>query len=108
MATLKMATICGHTNTVKAVSDGMETHVTITTSCHKIQSWGTDFVFPMEDMMNIQNKTFEEKGKACPLTPTCFVPTLVMNTVWLENGMISKNLVKKMGGMNIEYLEQDE
>ncbi|WNY25232.1 DUF6951 family protein [Methanolapillus millepedarum] len=105
MATLKMATICGHTNTVTAEAKGMETHVVIETTCPKIKKWGTDFSIPMEDIMDIQNKTLDEKRKACTLTPTCFVPTLVMNTVWMENGMISKSLVKKMGHMDIEYIE---
>jgi hypothetical protein len=38
-----------------------------------------------------------------PLTPTCLVPAAVMNACWLENDMISKNLARKMGKMEIIF-----
>ncbi|MCL2863087.1 MAG: hypothetical protein FWE54_03220 [Methanimicrococcus sp.] len=103
MATLTMDTICGHVNKVTAKSDGKMTHVSIETTCPKIQKWGTEFDLPMEQIMDCRNVTLEEKLKTFPLTPTCFVPALVMNVVWMENGMISKSLVKKKSPVQIEY-----
>ena len=106
MTTLIMDTICGHVNRVTAKKEGMLTHVTIETTCPKIKMWGTDFDIPMEEIMDIRNKTFEEKREKVDMTPTCFVPALVMNAVWMENSMISKNLVKKKNPIRIEYMEE--
>jgi len=105
MATLTMDTICGHVNKVTAKSNGNTTHVSIETTCPKIKNWGTEFDLPMEQIMDNRNDTLEGKLKTFPLTPTCFVPALVMNVVWMENGMISKSLVKKKNPVRIEYDE---
>ena len=98
-----MDTICGHINKVTAKSDGMITHVSIETTCHKIKNWGTEFDIPMDQIMDNRNVTLEGKLKTFALTPTCFVPALVMNVVWMENGMIAKSLVKKKSPIQIEY-----
>ena len=103
MATLTMDTICGHVNKVTAKSEGMVTHVSIETTCPKIKSWGTEFDLPMDQIMTDRNETLEAKLKVMPLTATCFVPVMVMNVVWMENGMIAKSLVKKQNPMKIEY-----
>jgi len=107
MTTLIMDTICGHVNKITAKADGMTTHVTIETTCPKIKSWGTAFDIPMEEIMTLRNKTLEEKREKTELTPTCFVPALVMNAVWMENGMIAKSLVKKKSPIKIEYAETE-
>ena len=103
MVTLTMDTICGHVNKVTAKSNGMTTHVSIETTCPKIKNWGTEFDLPMAQIMDNRNETLESKLKTFPLTPTCFVPALVMNVVWMENGMIAKSLVKKKSPVQIEY-----
>jgi hypothetical protein len=102
MTTLKMETICGHTNTIITHSDGMITHVVIESTCPKINNWGTVFDVPMEHLMDMKDTIFVEKSKKGELTPTCFVPVLIANAVWMENGMIAKSLVKKMSPIKIE------
>jgi hypothetical protein len=103
MATLIMDTICGHVNKITAVGGGKTTHVSIETTCPKIKNWGTEFDFPMDQLMSLHNEVLDSKSEASPLTPTCFVPTLVMNVVWMENGMIAKSLVKGKSPIQIEY-----
>jgi len=106
MTTLTMDTICGHVNKVTAKVDGMTTRVTIETTCPKIKKWGTEFDIPIEEIMDLRGKTLEGKRREMELTPTCFVPALVMNAVWMENSMISKNLVKGKNPIRIEYTEE--
>ena len=105
MVTLTMDTICGHVNKVTAKSEGKTTHVSIESTCPKIKNWGTEFDIPMDQIMDNRNETLESKLNTFPLTPTCFVPTLVMNVVWMENGMIAKSLVKNKSPIQIEYEE---
>lgn len=105
MATLEMDTVCGHVNKVTASNEGASTRVIIETTCPHVQKWGTEFLIPAEDIADINNKTFSENGKKIQLMPTCFVPTLVMNVVWMENGLLSKNLVKSKSPVQIQYKE---
>ena len=102
---LKLTNICGHTSVIKAGNEAEGTRILIETTCPKIQKWGTDFIVPMEDMMDASATLAknDEKGKT---TPTCFIPTLIRNAIWLENGMISKNLAKKSGIATIEYSDE--
>ncbi|MCL2142373.1 MAG: hypothetical protein FWH46_05845 [Methanimicrococcus sp.] len=106
MTTLKMATICDHINKITAHSDGEITHVVIESTCPKINKWGTEFDIPLANLMDMHETIFAEKTKNGALTPTCFVPTLIANVVWLENGMISKSLVKKMSPIKIDFDEE--
>ena len=53
----------------------------------------------MKDLMGGSETVLAQKTDKVPLTPTCFVPTTVINACWLENGMISKNLARGMGKM---------
>jgi hypothetical protein len=107
MATFKMdKTICGNVNKVTTHSDGETTRVIIETTCAKIKNWGTEFDVPMENLMNFHDTIFAEKSKTGTLTPTCFVPVLIANAIWLENGMIAKNLVKKITPLQVDFVDE--
>lgn len=99
---ISLNTICGHNTKVTAAKSGNLTHVHIDTDCEKLKKWGTDFDLELKDLMGAQNILAQKTEKA-PLTPTCFVPATVMNACWLENGLISKNLARKMGKMEILF-----
>jgi hypothetical protein len=57
----------------------------------------------MKDLMGGPETILSQKMAEVPLTPTCLVPAAVMNACWLENDMISKNLARKMGKMEIIF-----
>ncbi|AKB44794.1 hypothetical protein MSVAZ_2525 [Methanosarcina vacuolata Z-761] len=57
----------------------------------------------MKDLMGGPENILSQKSAKAPLTPTCLVPAAVMNACWLENGMISKNLAREMGKMEIIF-----
>jgi hypothetical protein len=57
----------------------------------------------MKDLMGGPETILAKKTAEMPLTPTCLVPVAVMNACWLENGMISKNLAREMGKMEIIF-----
>ncbi len=75
----------------------------IKTSCEKLRKWGTHFDIGMKDLMGGPDTIIAQKMAESPLTPTCLVPAAVMNACWLENGMISKNLARDMGKMEIIF-----
>jgi hypothetical protein len=103
VAEISLNTICGHTTKVIATKEGDNTHVHIDTTCEKLKKWGTDFDVGKKDLMGVPETVFAQKTKKAPLTPTCFVPTTVLNACWLENDMISKNLARGMGKMEIIF-----
>ncbi len=100
---ISLKTICGHTTKVTATKEEKKTHVQIDTTCEKLKKWGTDFDVETKDLMGGSKTVLAQKSEKAPLTPTCFVPTTVMNACWLENGMISKNLAREMGKMEIIF-----
>jgi hypothetical protein len=100
---ISLNTICGHTTKVIATKEGKSTRIHIDTTCEKLKKWGTDFDMEMKDLMGGSETVLAQKTDKVPLTPTCFVPTTVMNACWLENGMISKNLAREMGKMEIIF-----
>jgi hypothetical protein len=80
-----------------------KTHIHIKTTCEKLRKWGTQFDMEMKDLMGGPESLLGHKMAEAPLTPTFLVPAEVMNACWLENGMISKNLARKMGKMEITF-----
>jgi len=100
---ISLNTICGHTTKVIATKEGKNTRIHIDTTCEKLKKWGTDFDMEMKDLMGGSETVLAQKTDKAPLTLTCFVPTTVMNACWLENGMISKNLARGMGKMEIIF-----
>jgi hypothetical protein len=100
---ISLNTICGHTTKVIATKTGKSTHIHIDTDCEKLKKWGTDFEMETKDLMGGLESVLALKTAKSPLTPTCFVPTTVLNACWLENSMISKNLARKMGKMEIIF-----
>jgi hypothetical protein len=100
---ISLNTICGHTTKITAAKEEQITHVHIDTTCKKLKKWGTDFDLEMKDLMGGSETIIAQKMNEMPLTPTCFVPATIMNACWLENGMISKTLAKKMGKMEIIF-----
>ena len=98
---ISLNTVCGHTTKIIATKEGKNTHVHIKTTCEKLRKWGTHF--DMKDLMGGPETILSQKMAEVPLTPTCLVPAAVMNACWLENDMISKNLARKMGKMEIIF-----
>lgn len=100
---ISLNTICGHTTKVIATKEGKNTHIHIKTTCEKLRKWGTHFEMGMKDLMGGPDTILAQKSAETPLTPTCLVPATVMNACWLENDMISKNLARGMGKMEIIF-----
>jgi hypothetical protein len=100
---ISLNTICGHATKITATKEGKKTHVHIDTTCDKLKKWGTDFDLETKDLMGGPENILAQKMNETPLTPTCLVPAAIMNACWLENDMISKNLARKMGKMEIIF-----
>lgn len=100
---ISLNTICGHKTTIIATREGKTTHIHVKSTCKKVRKWGVHFDMGMGDLMGGPDCILAKKSLENPLTPTCFIPATVMNALWLENEMISKNLARKMGKMEIIF-----
>lgn len=100
---ISLNTICGHTTKIIATKEGKITHIHIKTTCDKLRKWGTHFDMEMKDFMGGSESILNQKSAKAPLTPTCLVPAAIMNACWLENDLISKNLARRMGKMEIIF-----
>lgn len=80
--------------------------VAIESDCPIIQAYARQItVLTMEDLID------QDKSKVCapkvrPTDPECLVPAAVFDAAWMEAGMISKNLAKKVKMDSVEY-DQD-
>ncbi len=88
--------ICGHKTTIETRICSNGTDVTITSTCKTVNDNDkNNFIVKTEDITKPIfeiNEIFEIIKNN---TPTCFLPTMIMNAIWIENGLLSKSLAKK-------------
>lgn len=98
--------ICGHTTTIKATEENNKTKINVQSTCKTIMNFlKGDIYLSFEDINNSICK-IEKLVEICENnTPTCFLPTMIVNASWFENGLLSKNLAKKNGLITIEKIE---
>jgi len=97
--------LCSHETTVE-VEDGGDGRlkVRIESTCEEVVRYaGMLQEVCIEDYSEIRGSNIIEKAADACLTPTCLVPLGVYNACWLETGMISRNLVKKMDTISIRF-----
>lgn len=97
--------LCSHETTIEVEDSGDGIlHVRIETTCEDVARYSKLIKeLRIEDYSEFRNsKVLEKAAEAC-LTPTCLVPSGVFNACWLETGMISRNLVKKMDTLCIRF-----
>lgn len=99
--------LCSHETFIEVEDQGNGIlKVRIETDCEDIAHYA-EMIRELEvlDYSEIRGSKILEKAAEAVLTPTCLVPTAVFNACWLETGMISRNLVKKMDTLCIRFEE---
>jgi hypothetical protein len=97
--------LCSHQTTVEVENRGDgKLDVRIESTCEEVVRYaGMLSEVEIEDYSEIRGSRILEKAADACLTPTCLVPLGVYNACWLETGMISRNLVRRMDTISIRF-----
>ena len=98
---------CGKTHTVKVAmnADG-NFDVNIGSDCHKVESFGEKLKYvTMEDIVDFENSRINKREFRGDMSPPCLVPVAVLDAAWLEAGMLSGSLVKRVKENSIDFTD---
>ena len=97
---------CGFTHrvTVTMNSEG-NLDVDIESPCEHVRDFAVNLgrTITMDDVTVRDGSRLFDPEVVKPLTLTCLVPNGVLNAAWLETGMMSRSMAKKVGGDEISY-----
>ncbi|WP_094226986.1 DUF6951 family protein [Methanolobus psychrotolerans] len=104
---ISLENICRNKTTILAQHEGKNTRINVDTTCAKIKKWGNEFNLPKMDLMDrdVAFDLLNKKMEMYSICSNCYVPPTVMSAYWIENGKISKDIVKKYKSVNITFEE---
>ena len=98
---------CGKTHkiTVTMNADG-NFDVKIESDCPKIVLFGENLKYvTMEDITDFDNTRLNKREIRGDMSMPCLAPIAVMNAAWLEAGMLSHSLVKRVKENCVDFSE---
>ncbi len=98
------STVCDFVHKVRGVRDGKTIIVDIETPCEKIKNI-SHMEVPMMEILDIKNNYVIDRAHEAGCSANCLVPCAVINLCRMEAGFLAKSLVKKSGGLSIEFNE---
>ncbi|WP_094226982.1 DUF6951 family protein [Methanolobus psychrotolerans] len=97
------STICGFKHKISGQLEGKTVITDIETDCAKVAKM-SHMEIPKKQTLNIkENYAMEQAKDTC--CSICIVPAAVMYVCKMELGMLSKNLAKKVGAVDIDFSE---
>ena len=103
--TARMRT-CGKTHKVMVTmnSEG-NFDVVIESDCPKVRMFGERLKYvTMEDITDFDNTRLNKREIRGDMSPPCLSPIAVMNAAWLEAGMLSQTLVKRVKENSVDFI----
>ena len=99
--------VCEYIHMVRVTQCGEgEFQVHIDSECDKVREYGEMLgTISIADLGNITLSKIMDPMIVEHLTPTCLAPVAVFNAAWMEAGLMSGSLAKKVGKMDMEFLE---
>lgn len=98
--------VCGHTTTILAVKESSNIIISVISTCLTIQSLGLNKLIISEEEIYLPLTKIPSLIKISDiLTPSCFLPIMIINVLRMENGLLSKNLAKKLNLISIINIE---
>jgi len=96
---------CGKTHKVTAVMNAEGNFdVKIESDCPKVVLFGDRLKYvTMEDITDFDNSRLNKREFRGDMSPPCLSPIAVLNAAWLEAGMLSVSLVKRVKENSIDF-----
>ena len=98
---------CGKTHVVRVAmnADG-NFDVNIESDCHKVELFGEKLGYlTMEDIVDFDNSRINKREFRGDMSPPCLVPAALLDAAWLEAGMLSGSLAKRVKENSIEFTD---
>ena len=88
--------ICGHKTTIFAIKDNSKILISVISTCSTIQRFGLEkLLFSEEELSLPVTKISSLVSLYEKITPSCFLPIMIINVLRMEGGFLSKTLAKK-------------
>lgn len=110
MATVKVdMRMCDKTATVTVkLREDVDLDVKIESDCSDVAAYGRNLTkITMNDVIDYGASAINSMENRQNLSPHCLVPSAVFDAAWLELGMISKSLVKKVRMSTVEFTDEN-
>lgn len=98
------STICGFVHKIHGIKKGDKIIIDIDTPCAKIKKI-SHMEVPMMEILDIRDNYVINRAHDADCSSNCLVPCAVLNLCRMESGFLAKSLVKKAGGIDIEFNE---
>jgi hypothetical protein len=110
-----MATVVNHMKTcgkTHKVTVAMNTEgnfdVKIESDCPKVVLFGEKLGYvTFEDITDFESSRLNKREFRGDMSPPCLSPIAVLDAAWIEAGMLSKTLVKRVKENTIEFTDAD-
>ncbi len=96
--------LCGFVHKIRGEMKGKNIIVDIDSPCEKIKRM-SHMEVPMMEILDIRDNYVIEKAHEADCSANCLVPCAVLNLCRMEAGFLAKSLVKKAGGLDMEFNE---
>ena len=95
--------VCGHKTLITAELAGDAVKIGIVTDCEEVEAVAKELgELKLEELATWENRVFQLAKR---LTPTCIVPSAIMNAAWIEAGLMSRYLALEKKEQKIVFLE---
>lgn len=98
--------VCNNTHIIEVTPDQEGGYdLKIESTCHKAVALAERLKkLNMEDLVDKKNGRIHMAFLESDMSSNCLVASGIVTAAWLEAGMISKNLMRKMGANDVEYI----
>ena len=100
---------CGKTHRISVVMNQEGNFdVKVESDCHKVSLFGENLRYlTMEDIVDYDSSRLHKREIRGDMSPPCLVPIAVMDAAWIEAGMLSRSLAKRVKENSIDFSEVD-
>jgi len=80
--------------------------VNVESDCFKVVAFGENLKYvTMEDITDFDNTRLNKREIRGDMSPPCLAPIAVLNAAWIEAGMLSRSLVKRIKENSVDFTE---
>ena len=96
-----------HRITVTMNSEG-NFDVKIESDCPKVVQYGENLKYlTFEDITDLENSRINKREMRLDMSLPCLAPAALLDAAWIEAGMLSRSLVKRVKENSVDFTEVD-